>query len=315
MAGEQQENRVPTMQSFTQSLVHTPLTPFTSANAIDYDRLAKLIDFHIRHGAQALAIPMHAGESVSLTDVEKREIIAFAIKTAGKVPVVAHVSDAGTGIAVALARHAESVGAAAVIATTPYYWTPPPHMILDHFATIAAAVSVPFLVHNAPDEMAGVKVTAELALKLIDKAKNFAGVVDATLDWQFMIELMTDAPRLRPGFRLFTGPEYMVSAAATGATGVFSSLAAIAPNRVRELNALCASDKLVEARAAQFDLAALRQALKPLGVAGLKAAAQMMGRYCGEPRAPLMSLTPAARDELARQIEAIPGLKGEPKGW
>src|SRR5262245_60340348 len=186
------------MQSFTPALVHTPLTPFTSAQAVDFEIFAKLIAFHIRHGAEALAVPLHAGESVSLTDAEKREVIAFAVKAAGKVPVIAHVSDAGTGIAAALARHAESVGAAAVIATTPYYWTPPPHMILDHFATIAAAASVPFFVYNAPDEMAGVKINAELALKLIDKAKTFGGVVDATLDWQFMIELMTDAPRLRP---------------------------------------------------------------------------------------------------------------------
>ena len=303
------------MQSFTPSLVHTPLTPFTNTHAVDFDTFAKLIDFHIRHGAQALAVPMHAGKSVSLTDAEKREVIAFAVKTAGRVPVIAHVSDAGTGIAAALARHAEGVGAAAVIATTPYYWTPPPHMILDHFATIAAASGLPFFVYNAPDEMAGVKVTAELALKLIDKAKTFAGVVDATLDWQFMIELMTDAPRLRPGFRLFTGPEYLVSAAAVGATGVMSSLAAIAPNRVRQLHELCNAGKLVEAREAQFDLAALRQALKPLGVAGLKAAAQMMGRDCGEPRAPLMSLTDAARGQLAAAIAVIPGLKGEPTGW
>src|SRR5258708_36122337 len=119
MAGDQQESRAPTMQSFTPSLVHTPLTPFTGDNAVDFDTFAKLIAFHLRHGAEALAIPMHAGESVSLTDAEKREVIAFAVKTAGKVPVIAHVSDAGTGIAAALARHAESAGAAAVIATTP----------------------------------------------------------------------------------------------------------------------------------------------------------------------------------------------------
>ena len=101
-------------------------------------------------------LPMHAGESVSLTDDERRALLEFAIKTvAGREPVIAHVSDAGTAIAAALARHAQAAGAAAIVATTPYYWTPPPAMVLEHFAQIGAAVDIPFFVYNAPEEMAG----------------------------------------------------------------------------------------------------------------------------------------------------------------
>ena len=123
--------------SFDPGLVHTPLTPFTSDRRIDFDTFAKSIEFHLRHGAQALAVPMHAGESVSLTDAERRQLISFAVEHAAKrVPVIAHVSDAGTGIAAALARHAQAAGATAIVATTPYYWTPPPAMLLEHFVPI-----------------------------------------------------------------------------------------------------------------------------------------------------------------------------------
>ena len=91
---------------FEPGLVHTPLTPFRAADRrIDFDLYGRMIDFHLRHGAQALAVPMHAGESVSLTDDERRALIKFAVERAGKrAPVIAHVSDAGTGIAAALAR-------------------------------------------------------------------------------------------------------------------------------------------------------------------------------------------------------------------
>jgi 4-hydroxy-tetrahydrodipicolinate synthase len=68
------------MAAFQPGLVHLPVTPFTPEGRIDFDRLGKLIDFHIRHGADALALPTHSGESVSLTDDEKRSIIAFAVK-------------------------------------------------------------------------------------------------------------------------------------------------------------------------------------------------------------------------------------------
>jgi 4-hydroxy-tetrahydrodipicolinate synthase len=301
---------------FTPGLVHTPLTPFTADGGIDFPLYGKLIDFHLRHGADALAVPMHAGESVSLTDAERRALITFAVERAGKrTPVIAHVSDAGTGIAVAVAKHAQAVGAAAIVATTPYYWTPPPAMVLEHFVQIGAAVALPFFVLNAPEDMAGSKINAELAMKLLAKLPNFAGVVDASLDWQFMIELLSEATRVRPDFTLLAGTELMISAAAIGASGLFSALAVIAPNLVRELFDLCRQEKLFEARALQEQAATLRQTIKPAGVAAVKAAARVMGRDCGNPRAPLLPLHGDAAKRLAAELAALPALAAEPRGW
>jgi 4-hydroxy-tetrahydrodipicolinate synthase len=305
-----------TMSFFQPGLVHTPVTPFTAERAIDFDRYGTLIEFHIDKGADALALPMHAGESVSLPDGERRALLEFAIRSVnGRKPVIAHVSETGTGIAAALARHAEDAGAAAIVATTPYYWTPPPAMVLEHFAQIGAAVKIPFFVYNAPEDMQGAKVSAELCLKLIAQLPNFAGVVDLSLDWQFMIELMTDAPRLRPGFQLLAGTELLVSAGAIGATGMFAPLAAIAPRLVHELYRLCRNEKLFEARKAQEQMAALRQAVKPGGIASVKAAMGAMGRDCGEPRPPLLSLDPVAYQKLVAELDAIAALRTEPRGW
>ncbi len=304
------------MPVFQPGLVHTPVTPFTREHRIDFDRFAKLIEFHLRNGADSLALPMHAGESVSLSAAEKRAVLEFAIKQAdGRVPVIAHVSDAGTGIAASLAAHAQAAGAAAILATTPYYWTPPPAMILEHFAQIGAAARIPFFVHNAPDDMAGSKVTAELMLKLIAKLDNFAGLVDSSLDWQFMIELMSDAPRARSGFQLLSGTEHMVSAGAIGATGMLSSLAAIAPKLVRRLYELCRDQKFFEARTVQEQIAALRQTVKTGGVASLKAAMRAMGRDCGEPRPPVQALDAGGYENLAAQLGAMAALRAEPRGW
>jgi 4-hydroxy-tetrahydrodipicolinate synthase len=291
------------------------MTPFTRAGTIDFDRYARLIEFHLANGADALALPMHAGESVSLPDGERRALLAFAIKSVnGRKPVIAHVSETGTGIAIALARDAETAGAAAIIATTPYYWTPPAAMVLEHFSQIGAAVEIPFFLYNAPEEMQGTKVNAELCLKLIAKLPNFAGVIDSSLDWQFTIELMTDAPRLRPGFQLLAGTELMVSAAAIGATGMLAPLAGIAPRLVRELYDLCRAEKLFEARKVQEQVAALRQAVKP-GVASLKAAMRAMGRDCGEPRPPLLPLDAVAYQKLVGELDALAVLEAEPRSW
>ena len=127
--------------TFEPGLVHTPLTPFTSDRRIDFDVYARSIDFHLRHGADALAVPMHCGESVSLTDAERRAVIAFAVE---------HAAQARAGHRPCQRRrhrhrgrarqHAQAAGAAAIVATTPYYWTPPPAMVLEHFVQIGAAV-------------------------------------------------------------------------------------------------------------------------------------------------------------------------------
>ncbi|HLH91522.1 MAG TPA: dihydrodipicolinate synthase family protein [Xanthobacteraceae bacterium] len=302
------------MTALRLGLVHAPVMPFTREHRIDFERFAQLIDFHQRHGADALAVPMHAAESVSLPEAEKHAVVAFALKHA-KVPVVAHVSEAGSALAAALARQAENTGAAAIVATTPYYWTPPPAMVLEHFAIIGGAVQIPLFVHNAPDDMAGSKVSADLMVKLIGRLANFAGLIDASLDWQFMIELMTLARKARPDFQLIAGNELFVSAAAIGATGMLSSLAAVAPKLIRVLYEGCRTGNLSAARAPQEQVAALRQATKPGGAGVLKAALRVMGRDCGDPRPPLLALDQAAAKSLGEVLAALPALADEPRGF
>jgi 4-hydroxy-tetrahydrodipicolinate synthase len=304
------------MSIFTPGLVHTPVTPFTSDNRIDFDRFYGLIDFHLRNGAESLAVPMHAGESVSLTDEEQQALLDFTIREVkGRVPVLAHVSDSGTAIAAARAVRAEASGAAAIVSTTPYYWSTTAPMIVEHFVQIASAVRIPFFVYYSPDEMGTPKFNTELVLKLIDRIENLAGLVDASQDWQFMISMILHAKRKRPDFQLLTGVEYMVSAGAVGATSMFSSLSGIAPVLVRRLYDLCRLERYFDARKPQEEMSALRQVFKKEGVAGLKGAMQAMGRDCGRPRRPLLELDPAVYEKIVSALAAMPFLKDEPRGW
>jgi 4-hydroxy-tetrahydrodipicolinate synthase len=304
------------MSYFEAGLVHTPVTPFTREHRVDFDLYEKIIEFHLRNGADSLALPMHAGESVSLGDEERKSLLEFALtQVKGRVPVIAHVSQSGTAMAVALARHAERAGAAAIVATTPYYWTPPPAMLLEHFVQTGSAVRLPFFVWNAPDEMGGSKVATELALRLIDRLGNFAGVVDSSLDWQFMIEVISSARRARRGFQLLSGTEYMISSGAIGGSGVFTALAGVAPKIVRELYEHCRKEQYGKGRRSQETIAALRQAIKKDGVAGLKGALRAMGRDCGEPRPPLRPMHEEEYGRLSDAISEMAALRAEPRGW
>ena len=131
---------------------------------------------------------------------------------------------------------------------------------------------------------------------------NFAGVVDSSLDWQFMIELLTDAARVRPGFR--AARRHRIAGLGRRdrrARHVLRRSPSSRPTLMRRLFDLCRAQNLFEARALQEDAAALRQIVKAGGVAALKAAARAMGRDCGDPRPPLLPLDCRGREKALRR--------------
>ncbi|MGH7906862.1 MAG: dihydrodipicolinate synthase family protein [Candidatus Binataceae bacterium] len=295
--------------------MHAPLTPFADGG-IDYGCYGRLLDFHLRNGADGLAVPMHVGESVSLTVEERKLLLEFALeRVGGQIPVVAHVSEAGTANAASLAQHAAKAGAAALIASVPYYWTPPQSMLIEHFAAIAEAGALPFFVHNNPSEMAEVEFATASVIKLIERAPNFVGLIDSSLDWQYMIEAVQLARDARADFQFVSGTEYMISASAIGATGMVSSLSGVCPHMVRRLYDLCRAEEYPAAREGQATLGKLSRLFARSGVPGLKAAARAMGRDCGDPRPPIPPLARGEAVGLAESLTAADSMHAEPRGW
>jgi 4-hydroxy-tetrahydrodipicolinate synthase len=300
---------------FRFGLLHAPITPFVNGR-VDFGGYGNVVDFHLAGGAEGLALPMHVGESVSLTVAERETLLEFAIKhVKGRVPIVANVSEAGTAIAASLASHAAKAGAAAVIATVPYYWTPPQHMLVEHFLAIGEAAKLPLFVLNSPAEMNEVEIASKSVVDLLKRSAHMAGLIDLSLDWQYMIEVITVARAVRPDFQLVSGTEYMISAAAVGATGLLSPLAAIAPKLIGKLYAMCMAEKFTEARPAQEQAAILYRALRDAGVGGFKTGMRAMGRDCGVPRPPLKSLNEADTKVLLAELSAAGAMNSEPRGW
>jgi dihydrodipicolinate synthase/N-acetylneuraminate lyase len=308
---------------FKPGLVHTPVTPFKHDHSVDYETYAKVIEFHIKNGAEALALPMPEGEDMSLTDPELRKVLEFAIKQVkGRVPVIAHVSDAGTSIAVERAKHAEQAGAAALVTHPPYFWHPKPAMIVEHIARIGAAVKLPFFIFNPPIESVGATLSSGMVLELVERVPNLAGIVDAGLEFVFMEEIMGSTRAKHPDFQLLAGQDYPVSAFALGGSGVFSPLSAVAPGLVKNLYKLCKDRKFIEARGMQENLAELHHLLKEAGesglkdgLAGIKTAMASMGRESGAPRPPVRPLGEVERGRLAESLNGMAFLKSEPRGW
>ena len=71
-------------------VMQAPVTPMKDDFSFDGDGFAKMVDFHVRHGAPAIAWPHHKAESLNLTIAERKLGAEIAVKTVNKrVPVFA----------------------------------------------------------------------------------------------------------------------------------------------------------------------------------------------------------------------------------
>ncbi len=85
-----------------------------------------------------------------LFSVEERKAIAACVVSAaaGRLPVMVHVGAANTADAVALAEHAARVGAAAVSAVGPIYYSHSANAVFDYYRRIGAATDRPLFAYH-----------------------------------------------------------------------------------------------------------------------------------------------------------------------
>jgi 4-hydroxy-tetrahydrodipicolinate synthase len=189
-------------------------------------------------------------------------------------------------------------------------------MVVEHVVAVGSATKLPVFVCTPPVENVGTHLTADMFMSIVDRLPNLRGVVDAEMDFVFMEEIMGNRKARNADYDLVSGADYMVSPAACGGRGAFSSLAAIAPKLVKQVYDLCGKQDFIEARKGQESLAALRQLVKhPRLETGLKAALRAMGRDCGQPRPPSKPMGEIELGAVAEAIAKLPALRAEPRGW
>ena len=190
------------MKTIPQGIIDVPVTPFTADNEIDLDTFARVIEFLLRYNASSLCVNLHLAESLNLTLDERKLLAKTAVEvTAGRVPVIVHVSTPGTDQAVDLARHAEKVGADCITAIAPYYWKPSQDALYEHFAAIISATELPFIAYSSPTIMDGIGISPETLVKLMERFPQFVGLKEASHNWEKYLELGPCGAQDPPGFR------------------------------------------------------------------------------------------------------------------
>lgn len=299
-----------------RGVMQSTVTPLKDDFGPDLATFEKLVEFHVRTGATAIAWPHHKAESLNLTIAERKRFAEVAVKvTAGRVPVSIHVSALAVEDTMELARHAEQIGADAILAITPYFWNPTTEALYDYFVRLGTSIDLPLIAYNSPSYLSGVEITGELTRRLIERLPNFVGMKEASFDSEKFTEIARVALAMRPEFALIAGVEWLAPSVPLGGAGSYSSAGAICPNLCTHLYEACVAGDWPTARALQYKLARLWDLFRDQYPSSLKGGMVIMGRAVGPTRPPLPTATAERQAYIRTQLEEMGILDSEPHGW
>lgn len=260
------------------------VTPFQSDLSLDEGGLRTNVEFLAESDVDAVLCLGSEGEFYALTDDERRRVAEITVDTLdGRKPVAVSVSHASTTQAVALARHAASTGATAVLATPPYFGHPPLAEIRNHFGSIAE-VGLPVFVYNTPSRVG--YGLAPPDLRAIAEVPGVIGIKQAAPDVLELVALL-DTIDVAKCLVLGGSEETIWPALAVGALGNTATAASATPQVFARFWELANQGRLDDGRDLYRRIAPLRKAY---AVAGGQAAVvkRLMERagLCGGPVRP-----------------------------
>jgi 4-hydroxy-tetrahydrodipicolinate synthase len=277
------------------------VTPFRGGK-VDFDGLAKLVDWQIDNGVDGIVAVGTTGESATLDVDEHVAVIAAIVKASrGRVPVVAGAGGNATSEALALTRASEEAGADALLHVTPYYNRPNQEGLYRHFEALAKATKLPIILYNVPTRTACDMLTETVArLVAFD---NIVGIKDATGNLVRGSELVAkvgDRITVLSGDDGTAFPLYAV-----GARGVISVVSNVAPREMADMWDAVKAGEWDRAKKIHYKLRVLNQLLfaEP-SPAPTKAALQLLGRCTTDVRLPLVPATPPLVEQLRVEMRA-----------
>jgi dihydrodipicolinate synthase/N-acetylneuraminate lyase len=278
------------------------VTPLCEDGAPDLGALAELVDFHAERGTHGLFVLGTTGEGPLLDPAERMAVARTAVERAGgRLPVVVHCGAPDTRTVVRLARHASSVGAAAVATVGPYYFRYREEELFEHFAAVARAVpELGHYLYQNP-ETVGYSLPVGLVLRLVDEVPTILGVKD-TGDSVGRITAYL-AHRGRTPHVYVGNSSIILPALVAGARGAVSALANAVPELVVGVFEAWRAGRLEEARARQLTVARLNAAIEGLPFVGaVKYLVARRGLPAGATRAPQPALDSARAALLEERL-------------
>jgi 4-hydroxy-tetrahydrodipicolinate synthase len=274
-------------------VITATVTPFDPDGHISPDRYQELCTYLVDHGSDGVLVSGTTGESPTLSDEERLELLRAAIDAVGdRATVMAGTGTYSTKHSIHLTDQAHEAGADAMLVVTPYYNKPPPRGIVEHFKAIAAATDRPVMVYNIPGRVV-INIEPETMIELAE-IENVTAVKQANDDLEQARRIVDDA-----GLELYAGDDNILYPfLEVGAVGGVCVHTHVVGPQVKEMITRFRADDAQGAKRIDVELAPAYELLQvTTGPIQIKAALNLLGHDVGGLRLPLVE---ASADEKAR---------------
>lgn len=278
-------------------------TPFDESGEVHYGALKDNLERWNEYDLRGYVVLGSNGEGVLLDEEEKARVWEAARRAipAEKL-LIAGTGGESTRQTIAITQRAADAGADAALVVTPHYYGPKmtAESLVQHYSKVANASPIPILIYNVP-KFTNVNVEPATAAQAA-KHPQIAGMKDTSGNITQLAETVRMAG---PGFQVLAGSAgFFLAGLAVGAVGGILALANIAPEMGLEVMRLFEAGALVEAAELQRRMIPVNHAVTGrFGIAGLKAAMDMLGYYGGPVRSPLLGLSEEERQTLRGILE------------
>jgi 4-hydroxy-tetrahydrodipicolinate synthase len=234
------------------------VTPMRADGALDFEALARLVEFHIDNGTDAIIAVGTTGESATLDYEEHIAVVRKVVgQVKGRIPVIAGTGANSTREALHLTQHAMEAGADGCLLVTPYYNKPTQEGLYQHYKLIADSVAIPQILYNVPGRTA-CDMKPETVERLAD-IPNIVGIKEASGSIERIRELVR---RLGDRMDVYSGEDGIAAEAIlNGAKGTISVTANVAPRAMHEMCAAALAGDRGLTEAIDSRLAELHKAL------------------------------------------------------
>lgn len=304
MTNSRNEQLIQRLHGGVTPAMATPL--MADGQRVDLPALKPLIDFLIEAGVKGLFVGGTTGEGILLA-TEQRQLLHEEAMAAidGRVPALIHVGANTTAESVALARHAQTIEAEAIVAVTPSFYSMHDAALAVYFAEVAqAAPGTPLLAYDIP-HMAVNGVSPRLLAQLAAELPAFAGVKTSHQDAQAIRRLIDASPA--DSIVLAGNERIALGSLSLGAGGLISGLSTVVPEPFVSLTRAFFAGDMAQAQREQKRINALLDLL-PAGarIGAIKSLLEQRGIRIGPPVPPRPALAAAdwpAWPDFARLLD------------
>ena len=196
------------------------ITPFKSDSSVDYEALARLVEYQLDNGADFFCILATTGETPCLTKEEKDKIKQLVIDiNQGKLPILMGCGGNNTAAVVEELKTSDWSGIDGVLSVCPYYNKPSQEGLYQHFKAIAQASPLPVVLYNVPGRT-GINLKAETTVRLANDCENIVAIKEASGSLEQVDEIIKNKPSR---FDVISGDDALTfPMIASGAAGVIS---------------------------------------------------------------------------------------------